>query len=137
MPLLGFTTSVDFAALGVPEKNEIGVVIVSALNCASRLIDCTVVDHTVAVNVPGQAVVLTDRLRRTGSATFRDLVADAPTRAYTVARFLALLELFRVGAVAFEQPAALGALTVRWTGPAQGEVPLGAVAEPSGGDRDG
>ncbi|HKX13818.1 MAG TPA: segregation/condensation protein A, partial [Propionibacteriaceae bacterium] len=34
----------------------------------------------------------------------------------TVARFLALLELFRDGAVAFEQLTPLGELTVRWTG---------------------
>jgi segregation and condensation protein A len=39
----------------------------------------------------------------------------------TVARFLALLELFRDGAVAFEQLTPLGELTVRWTGGAEGE----------------
>jgi segregation and condensation protein A len=33
-----------------------------------------------------------------------------------VARFLALLELFRDGAVAFEQLTPLGELTIRWTG---------------------
>jgi segregation and condensation protein A len=39
----------------------------------------------------------------------------------TVARFLALLELFRDGAVAFEQLTPLGELTVRWTGGDEGE----------------
>ncbi len=39
-----------------------------------------------------------------------------------VARFLALLELFREGAVAFDQAAPLGELTVRWTGSDQGDV---------------
>jgi segregation and condensation protein A len=34
----------------------------------------------------------------------------------TVARFLSLLELFREGAVAFDQMSPLGELSVRWTG---------------------
>jgi segregation and condensation protein A len=38
-----------------------------------------------------------------------------------VARFLALLELFRDGAVAFEQLTPLGELTVRWTGADDGD----------------
>ena len=33
-----------------------------------------------------------------------------------MARFLSLLELFREGAVAFDQVTPLGELTVRWTG---------------------
>ena len=37
-----------------------------------------------------------------------------------VARFLALLELYREGLVAFVQEQALEELTVRWTGPADG-----------------
>ena len=49
-------------------------------------------------------------------STFRTLTADSPDRVTTVARFLALLELFREGAVAFEQLTPLGELTVRWTG---------------------
>jgi segregation and condensation protein A len=43
------------------------------------------------------------------------LSSDSPTMLTTVARFLALLELFRDGAVAFEQLTPLGELTVRWT----------------------
>ena len=39
-----------------------------------------------------------------------------------VARFLALLELYREGAVAFEQVAPLGELHVRWTGSDEGEL---------------
>jgi segregation and condensation protein A len=50
------------------------------------------------------------------------LVADAPDRVTTVARFLALLELFREGAVAFDQVTPLGELSVRWTGADQGIV---------------
>ena len=78
--------------------------------------------HVAQVSVREQAALLVDRLRRARMATFRDLVADADETIVIVARFLALLELFKEGAIAFEQPEALGALTVRWTGSDAGEV---------------
>ena len=80
--------------------------------------------HAPAVSVREQAQLVIDRLRRTGSLTFRALTGDSPDRITTVARFLALLELFREGAVAFEQVAALGELTVRWTGSSEGELDI-------------
>ena len=80
--------------------------------------------HAPAVSVREQARLMTDRLRRTGSSTFRTLTGDSPDQMTTVARFLALLELFREGAVAFEQVAALGELTVRWTGSSEGELDI-------------
>ena len=78
--------------------------------------------HVAQVSVREQAALLVDRLRRARMATFRDLVADADETIVIVARVLALLELFKEGAIAFEQPEALGALTVRWTGSDAGEV---------------
>ncbi len=78
--------------------------------------------HVPQVSVREQAALLVDRLRRDRMATFRDLVADADETIVIVARFLALLELFKEGAIAFDQPEALGALTVRWTGSDAGEV---------------
>ena len=72
--------------------------------------------HAPTVSVREQAGVVIDRLRRHRSTTFRALTADSPDTQTTVARFLALLELFREGVVAFEQAAALGELHVRWTG---------------------
>ena len=63
-------------------------------------------------------------LRRRGTATFRALVADAGPRVVVVARFLALLELARRQAVVFEQLAALGELTIRWTGTAEGDLAI-------------
>ncbi len=72
--------------------------------------------HTANVSVGEQASTIGARLRRLGSATFRSLVADSPDTLTTVARFLALLELFREGVVAFEQAAPFGELSVRWTG---------------------
>ena len=72
--------------------------------------------HAATVSVREQAGLVVDRLKRGGTLTFRALCGDSPDTLTTVARFLALLELFREGAVAFEQVQALGELTVRWTG---------------------
>jgi segregation and condensation protein A len=78
--------------------------------------------HAPAVSVREQAALVVDRLRRTRSASFRVLIADAGSTVVVVARFLALLELFREGAVAFDQMAPLADLTVRWTGADDGDV---------------
>jgi segregation and condensation protein A len=78
--------------------------------------------HAPVVSVREQAALLVDRLRRERVTTFRALAADAGAVAVVVARFLALLELFREGAVSFEQAGALAELTVRWSGPERGAV---------------
>jgi segregation and condensation protein A len=72
--------------------------------------------HAARVSVREQAVIVVDRLRRSGAMTFRALCGDSPDTLTTVARFLSLLELFREGAVAFDQVTPLGELTIRWTG---------------------
>jgi segregation and condensation protein A len=72
--------------------------------------------HAPRVSVREQAGIVVDRLRRSGTMTFRSLCGDSPDTLTTVARFLSLLELFREGAVAFDQVTPLGELTVRWTG---------------------
>jgi len=78
--------------------------------------------HAPAVSVREQAAILGDRLRRERVASFRSLVADADSTLVVVARFLALLELFRESAIGFEQAEALGELTVRWTGTEEGAI---------------
>ena len=86
--------------------------------------------HAPAVSVREQAAILIERLRRRGSATFRELVADAPSTLVVVGRFLALLELYRDGSVTFGQTTALAELTVRWAGgvaPAEDEASARAV----------
>ncbi len=80
--------------------------------------------HAPAVSVREQAALVVARLRRTGSLTFRALTGDSPNLVTTVARFLALLELFREGAVSFEQVTPLGELTIRWTGADDGELDI-------------
>jgi segregation and condensation protein A len=78
--------------------------------------------HAPRVSVREQAALLVDRLRRARTATFRGLIGDAEDTVMVVARFLALLELFRESAVAFDQVTPLGELTVRWTGTEEGEL---------------
>jgi segregation and condensation protein A len=78
--------------------------------------------HLQRVSVREQAALLVDRLRRSRTATFRALVADCDSTLLVVGRFLALLELYREAVVAFEQLTPLGDLTIRWTGPDDGEV---------------
>jgi segregation and condensation protein A len=80
--------------------------------------------HAPPVSVKEQAALLVDRLRRTRTASFRGLVGDAPDTMTVIARFLALLELFREGAVAFDQMQPLAELTVRWTGADEGDLDL-------------
>ncbi|WP_217629184.1 segregation and condensation protein A [Sanguibacter gelidistatuariae] len=90
--------------------------------------------HAPAVSVRDQADVIARRLRRDGPATFRVLVADAESRLVIVARFLALLELFREGVLAFDQVIPLGDLTVRWTGAGEGDVILTTLTSEVGDD---
>ncbi|MEJ5915697.1 segregation and condensation protein A [Pseudokineococcus sp. 1T1Z-3] len=73
--------------------------------------------HAPAVSVRDEARHLARHLARTPSATFRELSRDAGSLLVVVARFLALLELFRDGSVALDQADALGELGVRWTRP--------------------
>ncbi len=72
--------------------------------------------HAARVSVREQAALVVDRLRRSGTMTFRALCGDSPDKLTTVARFLSLLELFREGVVSFDQVTPLGELSVRWTG---------------------
>jgi len=78
--------------------------------------------HAPAVSVREQAALLVDRLRRIRTASFRALINDAGDTVTVIARFLALLELFKEGAVAFDQVQPLGELTIRWTGSDDGEL---------------
>ncbi|MEV4439018.1 segregation/condensation protein A [Streptomyces sp. NPDC049577] len=78
--------------------------------------------HAPLVSVREQAEVVVTLLRERGEARFSELTEDAPDTLTVVARFLALLELYRERAVALDQDEALGALTVRWTGAAEGDA---------------
>ncbi|MFI1488351.1 segregation and condensation protein A [Streptomyces sp. NPDC020747] len=72
--------------------------------------------HAPLVSVQEQAAIVVARLRELGEASFRSLVEDTDDTLTVVARFLALLELYREKAVSLDQEEALGDLVVRWTG---------------------
>lgn len=80
--------------------------------------------HAARVSVKEQAALVVERLRSQGTMTFRALCRDSPDTLTTVARFLSLLELFREGAIGFEQMTPLGELTVRWTGSGETEIEI-------------
>ncbi|OKJ71810.1 segregation and condensation protein A [Streptomyces sp. CB02460] len=77
--------------------------------------------HAPLVSVREQAGIVVARVREAGEMSFRALTEDAPDTLTVVARFLALLELYREKAVALDQDVALGELMVRWAGEAGAE----------------
>lgn len=94
----------DFAAL-------------AALAMAPRELPTVGLDHLHAplVSIREQAAHVVALLRRGEPMTFRQLVAGVEVKGVIIARFLAILELFRGASIAFEQLEPLGELTVRWT----------------------
>lgn len=78
--------------------------------------------HQPLVSVIEEAAKIVEALRKSGRSSFRNLIGDADSTLVIVARFLALLELYREGALRFEQVVALGELQITWLGGAQGEV---------------
>ena len=78
--------------------------------------------HQPTVSVAEQASRMVEQLRRAGRMTFRGLTADAENTLVVIARFLALLELYKEGVIRFEQMISLGELQITWVGSAQGEV---------------
>ncbi|KQS20926.1 chromosome segregation protein ScpA [Frigoribacterium sp. Leaf186] len=70
--------------------------------------------HAPLVSIREQAAIVVSLLRRGGLVTFRELVAGVDEKGVVVARFLALLELYRHASISFEQVEPLGELSVRW-----------------------
>lgn len=86
--------------------------------------------HAPRVSVREQAQIISGRLAERSPLTFTELTGGA-TPLETVARFLALLEMFRDGVLAFDQPEPLGELRIIWTGApgADGEWSAEALTE--------
>jgi len=78
--------------------------------------------HQPLVSVMEESKRVVEALRRSTSLSFRNLIADADTTPVIVARFLALLDLYRQGVLRFNQVIALGELQISWTGSLHGEV---------------
>ncbi|CAB4668353.1 unannotated protein [freshwater metagenome] len=81
--------------------------------------------HMPLVSVAEESRWVVDALRKSKSMNFRSLVADAHSTLVVVARFLALLDLYRQGALRFDQVVALGELQISWTGSESGEILAG------------
>ena len=79
--------------------------------------------HAIRISVPEHMAVLSKRLSEQGTATFRALCADCGELIEVVARFLAVLELYREGAIALEQATPLGEMHLRWSGRPPGSEP--------------
>jgi segregation and condensation protein A len=91
---------------------------IAALTLAPRPVPIVTTEHihTPRTSVREQAGIIAGRLRTLGRATFRQLTSDCAGTYEVVARFLALLDLYRDGNVSFEQLVPLGDLYVTWAG---------------------
>ncbi|MEO7147978.1 MAG: ScpA family protein [Terrimesophilobacter sp.] len=104
-PELVWTLSVeDFAAL-------------AALAMVPRELPVVGLDHLHAspVSIREQAAIVVSMLRTSERVTFRELIAGVDERGVIVARFLAVLELYRASSVSFEQLEPLGELSIHWS----------------------
>lgn len=70
--------------------------------------------HAPRVSIREQAGEVIRLLRASAGLTFRELIGAVKDRAVVVARFLAVLELYRLTAVSFEQESPLGDLKLTW-----------------------
>ncbi len=71
--------------------------------------------HVPTTTVAEQTAIIRGRLRAAGRASFRELTADCEDTYEVVARFLAVLDLYRDRCVSFDQVVAFGDLYVTWT----------------------
>jgi segregation and condensation protein A len=72
--------------------------------------------------VAEESKLVVDALRKSKVLSFRNLIQGADSTLVVVARFLALLDLYRQGALRFEQVMALGELQISWIGSEEGEI---------------
>lgn len=122
-PELVWTLSADdFAAL-------------AALALAPRELPSIGLDHLHAplVSIREQAAHVVALLRGGEPMTFRQLIAGSDLKGVVIARFLAVLELYRASSISFDQLEPLGELTIRWTAEQWSEESLASL----GADYDG
>ena len=78
--------------------------------------------HSSSVSVAEESKRVVEALRAGRTLSFRNLISDADSTLVVVARFLALLDLYRQGVLRFDQVMALGELQISWTGSDSGEI---------------
>lgn len=86
-------------------------------------------DHVAPIraSVTDAIAELVDELPRVGRITFRDLTSALVERLEVVVRFLAVLELFKIGLVELDQPRTFGDIVVIWVGEGAERAGLAAV----------
>lgn len=116
-------TAEDFAAL-------------AALALAPREIPTVGLDHLHAplVSIREQAAIVVSALRQGGPVTFRELIVGADRKGVVIARFLAVLELYRANAISFDQLEPLGELSIRWTAENWNDANLASLGADYGGN---
>ena len=80
--------------------------------------------HRPLISVAEQSQFVINALRIAKHLSFRSLVHDAEETMVLVARFLALLDLYRSGALRFEQLEAFTDLQISWVGSESGEIAI-------------
>jgi segregation and condensation protein A len=90
---------------------------IAARTLAPRQLPTVSIDHlhVPRTSVREQAEILAVRLRKVGRASFRQLTADCAGTYEVVARFLAVLELYRESLISLDQVVPLGDLFVSWS----------------------
>jgi segregation and condensation protein A len=90
--------------------------------------------HAPLVSIREQAAHVIAMLKGGGPVSFRALIAGVSERGVIVARFLAVLELYREAAITFHQVEPLGELTVQWSGQDFGDENLASLGDEWGGE---
>jgi segregation and condensation protein A len=89
---------------------------IAALAFAPRELPSVGLDHLHAplVSIREQAAHVVALLRQGEPLSFRHLIAGAEQKGVIIARFLAVLELYRQGSISYDQLEPLGELTLHW-----------------------
>lgn len=83
--------------------------------------------HASRVSIREQAATVVHMLRSQKTISFFDIIREVKDRAIVVARFLAILELYRLAALSFEQESPLGDLQLTWRAESFNEEQLAAL----------
>jgi segregation and condensation protein A len=83
--------------------------------------------HASRVSIREQAAAVVQILRSQKTSSFFELIREVKDRAIVVARFLSILELYRMNAISFEQPTPLGDLQLTWRAESFNEEQLAAL----------
>lgn len=90
--------------------------------------------HAPLVSIREQAAHVIAMLKGHGPVSFRSLIAGVAERGVIVARFLAVLELYRESAITFQQLEPLGELTLQWSAQDFSEEHLANLGDEWGGE---